>query len=106
MLMIGLRLCSRPLLKYILVSDGGQFIALYCDVRWLQVETFTSHPGTEPFASDSDVTCCLLLLLIGAAQSGGTSGTIWKATMPLQPQMNSTSNLFAFLGQMFASPCS
>ncbi|PVH31074.1 hypothetical protein PAHAL_9G052700 [Panicum hallii] len=96
----------RPVLKYILVSDGGQFIALYCDVRWLQVETFTSHPGTEPFASDSDVTCGLLLLLIAAARSGGASGTIWKATMPLQLASDEQANLLAFLGQMVASCCS
>ena len=34
----------------------------------LQRETFTSHPGTEPFASDPDVTCDLLLFIAAAAQ--------------------------------------
>ena len=42
----------------------------------LQRETFTSHPGTEPFASDPDVTCDLLLFIAAAAQSGGTSGSL------------------------------
>nr|TKV90851.1 hypothetical protein SEVIR_9G056366v2 [Setaria viridis] len=55
-----------------MVVNSSHYIA---DVR-LQLETFTSHPGTEPFASDSDVTCGLLLLFIAAAQSGGTSGSL------------------------------
>ncbi|KAG2545263.1 uncharacterized protein LOC120649476 [Panicum virgatum] len=53
-----------------MVANSSHYIAM------LQVETFTSHPGTEPFASDSDVTFCLLLLLVAAAQSGGTSGSL------------------------------
>jgi hypothetical protein len=68
-----------PILIHPLYLDQWDFLIIIShDLHSprLQVETFTSHPGTEPFASDSDVTCGLLLLLIAAARSGGASGSL------------------------------
>lgn len=66
------------LIRHLFSLDQWDFVRnLLLITAWLfalpklQRETFTSHPGTEPFASDPDVTCDLQ-----RHNAGGTSGSL------------------------------